>query len=87
MKKLRLSVLGATAACGCAIIPAPDTASADATGVCPDHYAPTFVIVLPGSEDVDRNGNLIVCAKEPPSSNEHVNAKDDKLPAYVDDIV
>jgi hypothetical protein len=88
MRKLRLSVFCATVGCACAIVGSPGTASADATATCPDHYQPVPLIALPpDQQDVDKNGNLIACAKGPQGSNEHFNAKDDKQPQYVDDIV
>ena len=81
MKIRRLATLAAIAF-ATAISLAPGSASGDAF-VCPDGYQPEFAIFAP---DKGRNGNFIICAKTPPSSNGHTNVKDDKG-VYVDDIV
>jgi hypothetical protein len=88
MRKLRLSLFGAMVGCACAIGFSPGTASADVTATCPDHYEPVPVMALPPEDrDVDKNMNLSACAKGPQGNNGHFNAKDDKQPQYVDDIV
>jgi hypothetical protein len=81
MKIRRLAVI-CTLAFATAISLAPGTTSG-AAFVCPDGYAPEFAILAP---EKDKNNNLIICKKQPPSSNEHTNVKDDKG-MYVDDIV
>ena len=90
MTSVRVPLFCATVVCAgtlaYALTPAP--ASADVTGTCPDGYAPVPLIALPPEDqDVDKNMNLIACAKGPQGSNNHFNAKDDKKPQYVDDIV
>jgi hypothetical protein len=64
------------AAAVAAAVALPTTASADPTGMCPDHFTPTFVIVAPSGADRDKNGNLIVCHKDVPGQGDPT--KDDR---------
>jgi hypothetical protein len=89
MLKARLAVVCAVSTCAivAALAGSASNASAD-TFVCPDGYQPVPLMALPpDQQDKDKNGNLMACAKGPQGSNEHFNAKDDKQPQYVDDIV
>jgi len=81
MKIRRLAVVS-TFVCATAIAFAPGSATGD-DYVCPDHYQPALAFLSPNT---DKNDNFIICVKEPPSNNQHVNTKDDK-PQYTDDIV
>ena len=87
MKNVRSAAVFA-ATIGCAGVFAFGGSAAGDTFVCPDSYQPVPVIVLPPDGKIpDRNDNGIVCVKGPQGSNEHFNAKDDKAPQYVDDII
>ena len=89
MMKARLAVVCLVATCAAiaALWGSTSNASAD-TFVCPDGYQPVPLIALPpDQQDKDKNANFIACAKGPQGSNAHFNAKDDKQPQYVDDIV
>ena len=87
--KIRRFAAISTIAVATAFAFAPGKAAGDVfVAVCPDHYEPVpFTAVPPSEQWRNKNGNLWMCAKGPQGSNEHFNAKDDKTPQYVDDIV
>jgi hypothetical protein len=65
------------AAAVAAAVALPTSASADPTGMCPDHFTPTFIFAAPpGAEQKDHNGNLIVCHKDVPGQGDPT--KDDR---------
>ena len=74
MKKL-YALLPAAAIAAAIILPAT-SATADSTGMCPDHFEPTLVVLQPGAEGRDHNNNLIVCHKDVPGQGDPT--KDDR---------
>jgi hypothetical protein len=79
-----------------AAVALPSSASADPTGMCPDHFQPTLIIAAPpGAADKDRNGNFIVCHKDVPGQGDPTKddrgiiiggLNDDDLGNYDDDL-
>jgi hypothetical protein len=73
--KLRI-LLPVAAVAVTAAVAIPGPANADSTGMCPDHFQPTLVLVQPGADGKDRNNNLIVCHKDVPGQGDPT--KDDR---------
>jgi hypothetical protein len=85
MSRVRIAAVGAALCCAGVFGAAGTGASAQAP--CPDHYTLTFSGFFEDGAAIDKNGDFLVCAKNPPSSNNHTNSKDDKLPSLVDNVL
>jgi hypothetical protein len=85
MRRVQIAAVG-TALCCAGVFGAAGTGTS-AQAPCPDHYTLAFSGSFADGAAIDKNGDFLVCAKDPPSSNGHTNSKDDKLPSLVDNIV
>lgn len=69
----RLVVPAALAAAAVAL---PTSASADPTGMCPDHFSPASTFFNGDWASRDKNGNFVVCHKDVPGQGDPT--KDDR---------